>query len=225
MKSIKIRIEDLSPRENKNSILDDQFNWRKTGTFTGESIVSIVNPVEPVWWNRPLDSDVLIKVEDDGLYSYNVPFAYRDVDRQSYKSGYNLLLGKFSLCIAIQISFDEGWSETQKEKLSRMSYSLLGESLLELGVEENHLSVVRNDFLYDKKKFAGLERKITDDLFYEAYVITLEYLPEKEIFDRLTGKYAHTRLITGIQEEDPRVTREALTNKLFEKYTAFFESL
>lgn len=222
MKDVKIEIVPLDPEQNENSILYDQYVLRKTGVFQGENVISITIPKEAIWWNRPLDSDQFLKKESDGLYSYNLPFmGTNDI----YRVNYNILIAKNSIPIAVQIRFDDSWTEEQKTSVYNMSYDIIYESLIDLGVNKDKLSRPRNDILYENKKFAGGEKKIINNVFSEDLVITLKFLPEQDIFNRLTGKYAHVRGITGIEEEDPRVTREALMSKLIEKYTDFFESL
>jgi len=158
----------------------------------------------------------------DGLYSYNLPFLG---NRDTYKTGYNLLLNKNSITYTSHIKLDESWTEEQKEKLSKLSYKVLYDALIELGVDDDKLSQQRNDMLYAGKKFAGGEKIIRDNVYTEDLVITMQFLPEKEIFSRLTGKYATVRGITGISEEVPQITKEALINKMFIKVKDEIENL
>jgi hypothetical protein len=48
-------------------------------------------------------------------------------------------------------------------------------------------------------------------------------LPEKDLFDRLTGRYARRKPLTGIAEEVPSITKEAFIDKLYEKLKAYVE--
>lgn len=222
MKNVLVRKSLLDPRDGHNADLEAQFEWRKTGRFIGESVVDICDAQIPIWWNRPLDSDTLIKIEEDGLYSYNLPFlGGRDI----YKTGYNLLLAKNSIPFSSHILFDNTWTEEQRQTTYDFSYNVIWDSLVELGVDPEKMARPRNDITYEGKKFVGGEKKIIGDVFSEDLVITLQFLPEKDIFDRLTGKYAHTRKITGIEEEVPTVTKMALIDKLYEKTVEFFSNL
>jgi lipoate-protein ligase A len=99
------------------------------------------------------------------------------------------------------------------------------EALLDLGVEAANLEFTHNDLLYKGKKFMGNEQIVEAGVFSENTIITLEYTPEKEIFERLTGKYALTRGITGIIEETQCFTKEQFIDKLVEKITAFVNTL
>jgi hypothetical protein len=94
---------------------------------------------------------------------------------------------------------------------------------MELGVSEDCLSRPRNDILFRNKKFVGGEKAFIDNVFTEDLVITLQVLPEKDIFDRLTGEYAHKRSITGITEEIPSITKDIFIDKLYEKIKAYVE--
>lgn len=222
MKDVVVRKGVLKPSEGKHENISEQFIWRKTGNFVGKNQIVIMDTQEPIWWNRPLESDIMVKQEDDGLYSYNLPFlGNRDV----YKTGYNLLLGKNSITYTGHILLDDSWTEEQKDKLLRLSYDALYESLLELGVDETKLQRTRNDMLYNGKKFAGGEQVISGSVYTEDMVITMQFLPEKDIFSRLTGKYANVRGITGIEEEVSNVTKEKLIEKMYNKITQFFAEL
>ncbi|MBO4393399.1 MAG: hypothetical protein J5800_03560 [Spirochaetales bacterium] len=210
MTQVTVKKDILSPSTGHHSIIPNQYHWRKTGEFIGGNTIAIMNPQEAVWWNRPLESDVMCKLESDGLYSYNLPFlGQRDV----YKTGYNILLAKNSIPVAIHVKLD-GWTDDEIERFYNLSYKVLWDSLVELGVGENHLSIERNDMLYDGRKFAGGEKAVREGVFSEDLVITTHYLPEKDVFSRLTGKYAKSRGITGICEECPWITMEELRDKL-----------
>ena len=56
-----------------------------------------------------------------------------------------------------------------------------------------------------------------DNVFTQNTIITILAQPEKDLFDRLTGKYAHVKTITGIGEEVPSITKEKFINTLYEK--------
>ena len=214
MNNIHVRKDILSPSIDKHSIIPWQYHWRKTGEFIGENSIAIMEPQEAVWWNRPLDSDQMCKLESDGLYSYNLPFLG---DKDIYKTGYNILLAKNSIPVAIHIRLN-GWTDAEIETLFSLSYCILRSSLIELGVDVDKLSIERNDMLYDGKKFAGGEKAVRNGVYTEDLVITTHYLPEKDVFDRLTGKYAKARSITGICEDCPWIDRTVLIQRML---TAF----
>lgn len=220
MKDIHIRKDILSPSTGHHSIIPWQYHWRKTGEFIGENSLAIMEPQEAVWWNRPLDSDQMCKLESDGLYSYNLPFLG---DKDIYKTGYNILLAKNSIPIAIHIRLN-GWTDVEIENLHSLSYCILRSSLTELGVDKEKLSIERNDMLYDGKKFAGGEKAIRGGVYTEDLVITTYFLPEKDVFSRLTGKYAKARNITGICEECPSLSTETLRTTLFSHFCQLTES-
>jgi hypothetical protein len=53
----------------------------------------------------------------------------------------------------------------------------------------------------------------------------MQYAPEKEIFDRLTGKYAQHRGITGIIEETNLFTKEQFIDTLIEELQTILNKL
>ena len=102
---IKISRAIMNPSENISpEMLERQFVYRQTGKFIGESEIVLADIKEPVWWNRPLKSETLLKQESDGMFSYNLPYISHE---ESYKTGYNLLLGKNSLPIAVHLKIDD----------------------------------------------------------------------------------------------------------------------
>lgn len=177
---------------------------------------------EPIWWNRPLQSDNLVKQEADGLWSYNLPII---VGNAGNKSQYNMLLNKNSVPVAIHLKMNPVWTDLQKERLKSFMLKTVYQVLIELGVDKENLAFSKNDLLYKGKKFLGDEQKISNGVFTENTIITLEYTPEKEIFERLTGKYALARGITGIIEETNCFTKEQFIEKLLEKIKLFLDTL
>lgn len=206
----------LAPSIEMNSFIPEQFVFRKTKEFLGTNRIAILRMNESAWWNRPLESDVMVKQEPDGLYSYNLPFLGA-VD--TYKANYNLLLPIDGIAIISHIKFDEEDSEQFRWKVYELSYQVLYDSLVELGVSEEHLTQIRNDTLYDGKKFAGGEKKTIDDsVFTEDMIITTHFKVVEDIFSRLTGTYAQARGITGIIDEEPWLTVDMIIDKLYEKF-------
>lgn len=223
-KNIKVSKVILDPSIEEHNILPNQFIWRTKKKFVGENEVVIMDNKEAVWWNRPLTSEVLCKKEADGLYSYNLPFLSAVAGGTDlYKTGYNILLNKNSIPCAVHVKLDDTWTEEQKQLLNQMTYYCIYHTLMEFGVAEESLSRPRNDILFEGKKFVGGEKAFIDDVFTEDLVVTLRVLPEKDIFNRLTGQYAHKRIITGIAEEVSSITKEAFISKFYEKLQAYVE--
>ena len=200
----------------------EQYEWRKSKKFAGNSWIGIAELKEPIWWNRPLESDTLSKQEADGLWSLNLPFIG---GRDTYKSGYNLLLNKNSIPIAVHLKLNPKWPTETITKIRTMVADAVYKSLIELGVKKENLMFKHNDLLYNGKKFMGNEQCIDNGVFTENTIITLEYTPEEEIFKRLTGKYALSRGITGIIEETQCFTKQQFLDKLLQKITAFANTL
>ena len=218
-KNIKVQKVRLCPKTGEHNIIPNQYVWRTEKRFVGDNVIAIMDNQEAVWWNRPAEQTDMCKLEKDGLYSYNLPYCGPD----AYKTNYNILLNKNSIPCAVHIKLDSEWTPEQKTKLYQMTYYCIYQALIDLGVSEADLSRPRNDILYKGKKFVGGERVCSDEVYSEDLVITLQVLPEKEIFDRLTGQYAHRRKITGISEEIPSITKAVFMDKLSEKLSLYIQ--
>lgn len=220
MKNLQLSIEQMAPSQGITpKVIKEQFDWRQDKTkISPINYLTIIDIQEPVWWNRPAVSSELLKLETDGLYSYNLPFLG---NRADFKTKYNLLLNKNSIPIANHIKINSAWSKDQVTALTKMTSNAVYSALIELGVDAKNLSFHANDILYNHKKFMGYEQLISNGVFSEDIVITLEYTPEAEIFQRLTGQYALTRGITGIIEETQCFTKQQFIDKLIEKYKEF----
>jgi len=203
-------------------MIERQFVWRNTGHYDGEAEIGIADMQEPIWWNRPLHSDTLVKQEPDGLYSYNLPFiGGADV----YKTGYNMLLPKNSIPIAGMIRINGKWTDAERNVLKTLMSKAVYNALIALGVDSKKLTVVHNDILFNGKKFMGTEEKAQGLWYSINTIITLQYAPEKEIFDRLTGEYAQARGITGIIEETNLFTKSEFMNMLVSKIQELLDPL
>lgn len=222
MKDVKVYKVGLQPSQGKHWNLVQQYLWRTTGKFEGDNEVYICDTLEPIWWNRPLVSEYMVKQEADGLWSYNLPLL-DNIPR--YKTNYNSLLARNTIAYSTHIKLDDSWTEEQRKQLYNLSFKTLYDSLIELGVDKENLRQVGNDFSYNGKKFAGSEKIIKDNVFTENFVITLKVLPEKDIFARLTGKFVKNKPLTGIEEEVSNVTKEKLIEKMYNKITQFFAEL
>ena len=218
LNNLKICRVPLQPSANEHSIIHNLFIWRTEKKFVGENRIDIMDIKEPIWWNRPYTSDVFCKLEDDGLYSYNLPIASGE---NSFKTKYNYLLNKQSIPIVLHIQLDDTWTDDDKYVLSRMCQTCVYEALLDLGVSKEDLSVPKNDLLFQGRKFVGIEQASADNVHSEALCVTLAVSSEEDIFARLTGQYARKRPITGISEEVPSVTKEAFIERLIERLHAY----
>lgn len=223
LKNIIVTKDPLAPSKGQHTLIPNMFIWRTEKKFVGQNQISIVDPQEASWWNRPLTSDVMYKKEADGLYSYNLPFWQRDKEHLLFKTGYNILVNKNSVPYAVCIKTDTTWTDEQKQLLPKMMYTCVVATLLDLGVNEADLSNAGNDLYFQGRKFACSEQIFEDGVFTQGAIITLKVQPEKDDFARLTGKYAHRKTITGIAEEVPSITKEIFTTALYEKVKAFVE--
>lgn len=230
MMNVKVIKGTLSPSNNINSILPWQYEFRLTGNFTGENVVTVCTMEEAVWWNRPFaeDSTFLTKGED-GLYSYNFPI-FAGVGKTiakdgtfAYKTDYNILLNRNAIVAMAHID-TSGWAQEERDSLNNFFDAVYRDSIIELGADSTKLSTPNNDMLYNGKKFAGRERIWSNNVYEEDGIITCLYLPEKNIFNRLTGEYANSRGITGITEEVPVITKQKLCEKIYQKFVEFFQS-
>lgn len=218
LKDLLIHKVILQPSVGEHSILPNQFIWRTEKRWVGNSEIAIADIQEPIWWNRPYTSDIFCKLEDDGLYSYNLPLY---LGKDNFKTKYNFLLNKHSVPIAIHIQLDDTWTAEERELLSRMCQECVYDTLIDLGVPPEDLTTPKNDLLFKGRKFAGDEHAGADNVYSENMSVTLQALPEQEIFQRLKGTYALKRPITGISEEVPSVTKEAFINTLIEKFNVY----
>ena len=222
-KNIEVLKDVLAPSEDKHANLQSLFIWRNEEKFVGGNRVVIADPQEAIWGNRPLSSGVLCRKEDDGLYSYNLPYIYGDKENLLFKTGYNVLINKNSVVCIIHVQTDDTWTGEQKLLLQDMLSTCILKALVDLGVNRDDIHGSKNDFYFKGAKFSGSEQRFCGDVFTGGILTTLKMSPEKDIFARLTGKYAHAKPITGIAEEVPSVTKEAFIDKLYEKVTAYVE--
>jgi hypothetical protein len=222
-KNILITIDPLAPSKEQHALITNLFTWRTEKKFTGRNQISIMDPQEASWWNRPLTSEVMCKLEADGLYSYNLPLWHRANAKLAFKANYNVLINKNSVPYTLNIQTDNIWTNEQKQVLPKMMYNCVLNTLIELGVKNDDLTNIGNDLYFQGRKFSCSEQLFEDGVFTQAAIVTIKVLPEKDDFARLTGKYAHRKTITGIAEEVPSITKEAFINKLYEKVCAYVE--
>lgn len=223
MKNVKFIVQPLIPSKGiVPKIIEEQFEYRRAGRMVPESTVAIFTVEEPLWYNRPITSDTLIKQETDGLYSINAPYFGATPD---YKTGYNILLNVGSISGAIQLKLPDLERPLDKSKLINMPMMVVKNTLLELGVPDSDLTITRNDVLYKGKKFFGAEVIFRHNQCSIDFVLTLFYKDEEELFKRLTGKYALKRQITGIIEETNLFTKKQFIEALLKNFKTFIATL
>lgn len=225
MKDFSFSILEVAPSTGINpQIIQDQFQWRKDLIWrSSESQIAFGDVKECFWWNRPLGPKSLVKQEEDGLYSYNLP--YIGPPNKLYKTEYNILVTPNTIPIVTHIKLNPKWTQSQITQLEWLMSDSIYLTLLELGVDKTKLKRVMNDLLYDNKKFVGIEQKNANGVFTQNIILTLKYKPEEEIFKRLTGKYALSRGIIGIMEETNCFTREQFIESLKTKILKFMNNL
>lgn len=212
LKTIYYYVESMAPSQNLvPEIMCQQYEFRQTGQYTGANVVAIADLKEAIWWNRPASSDTFLKLEPDGLFSFNFPYFGNIAD---FKTEYNTLLNANSVPVAIQLGLDSDVSEELLNSLKHLPIESVLQTLLDLGVDSTLLKASRNDLLYNNKKFMGIETIVKNGWLSLNFIVTLHYTPEEAIFKRLTGKYALSRGITGIIEETNLFTKEQFIDSL-----------
>lgn len=225
MKNITYLVAPMVPSKGINpEFIRLQFDWRNTGKYNGPSFIGIAEMEEPIWWNRPLESNTFVKKEADGIYSYNLPLAWQEKN-MAWKANYNVLLNKFNVPVAGMIKINPAWTIKQKNMLKRSMIDGVYRALIKLGVPAENLTQPSNDLLYKGKKFFGVETIEKNGWFSMNCFITLRYTPEKDIFDRLTGTFVQRKEITGIIEETELFTREQFIKVLLDELKTIYDQL
>jgi hypothetical protein len=223
MKNVRIYSEPMIPSKGLiPRVMVDQYHFRQTGEWEGGNEVGIALLEEPIWWNRPIKSDVFLKQESDGMYSLNFPYFGGDND---FKAQYNTLLNVGCVPVAIQLNQKDFEKPFDRRALVTMPVAIVYDTLVELGVDPKNLESVHNDLLYCGKKFMGVETVFKNGYCSINFIVTLFYKPEESIFKRLTGKYALARPITGIIEETNLFTREQFTEALMKNMGDYLKDL
>lgn len=195
-------------------------NCRK-GDLSGEDFFRIQTYKESMFFNRPFEEVELFSPDPRGLNSVNWIFIGKDRKDLSYKMKQDLLLPHHGFTLTCKVLFDDSWTEEEKEELDSFSMKTLMDIILENGGDPNLLEQKGNDLLYQGRKFCGQEWKFSNKFYIENTVITTEYLPEKQWFDKLYH-YKGEKQITGITEEVPGVTKELLINELIKRFKERF---
>ena len=214
MIDVKFKTAVMAPSAGENpEILKKQFDWRNGVRYDGDNEIVFADIKENVWWNRPLNSNVFVKQEDDGLWSYNLPLAWRQ-ESVAWKANYNVLLNKDNVPVAGMIKIKSGWDHDEIDAIKRLLIDGVYNALLKLGVSKDRLQQPGNDILYDGKKFFGIETIIKDGWISLNCFITLKYKSAQEVFDRLTGHFVKYKSIAGIMEETELFTKEEFIKAL-----------
>lgn len=225
-----IYVEDMHPSADKYpDIIENQFQFRKNNQFTGENVVAIADMGEAMWWNRPQieDTNAAWGWSQDGLPCCNLPIFLGK--NKVWKSAYNVLLNKNNVPTIVQIKFNHDITPKEQLELCQMSFTVIRNTLLRLGVNERDLCAINNDLLLRGKKFVGSEQIIKPSIYTECLFITLKYKEEQELFSQLTsGKVSATaqREITGLIDEYEGFTKEEFLKvycEEFKKYLDQFE--
>ena len=195
-------------------IMREQYKFRQTGDFNHNSMVVIADLEEPIWWNRPEVSEVFSKKEDDGLYSLNFPYFDPVTVQIRYKVEYNTLLNAGCVPVAMQLRIGKTFKASDINALRLLPVNVVYNTLIELGVSQESLKIVHNDLLCNGKKFMGVETIIKNNWISLNFMVTLFYKEEEAIFQRLTGKYALVRGITGVIDETHLFTKEEFVTAL-----------
>ena len=199
---MKVTIQKVKPSTNIiPPVLYNQFHFRKYKEFKGKSEVALGIIEEPLLWNRPLieQADQLLKLEDNNIYSFNLPFA---LTTQKWKSNYNIMINKNNAPLVIHLGFKNNLSSVELQGLKQLSTKALLNTLLEVDIPENALTFINNDILLNGKKISGGERIIKDNVYEEDSFLNLRYEEEKELFNNLSGgSFKLKNGITGIFDE------------------------
>ena len=224
MKNLRVYSESMIPSKNIiPEIMKVQYKFRQTGVCKlDKNEVGLALLEEPIWWNRPVKSDVFIKQEPDGIYSLNFPFY---TGKDDFKSQYNSLLNEGCIPIAIQLRLADFEKPVDTYKLAQMPVKVVKQTLIELGVDPTHLESVHNDLLYQGRKFMGVENICKNGWYSINFMVTLFYKPEESIFKRLTGDHAFKRPITGIIEETNLFTREEFVEAIMKNFYEFLKDM
>lgn len=220
---MKVKISQIYPSKGIfPDILKNQFHYRKYKEFIGNSEIVIADMKEATWWNRPLieNTNQLLKLESDGIYSFNLPLAF---NYDKWKSNYNVLLNKYNAPLAIHLYFKNELSAEEYSELRLIATKAVVNTLVEVGIPREEIVFINNDILLKGKKFSGGECIHDKNIFEENIFITLHYFEEKEIFDRLTiGKIKPKRDITGVFDE---FKINSTKQQFLEKYQKNLETL
>lgn len=193
--------------------LDAMQECRLRRSFDGDNFFYIWDFKESCYFNRPLEEKDVFTFDPRGLMGMNWRFIGKGIKELEWKRKCDLLLPQHGFSTTAMVKFDSFWTDERQKKLDGLTFSTIISVVKEHG-GDGHIEQSGNDLLYDGRKFAGKEWMFIQDVGYiENTVVTCEYLPEKEYFERL---YHHTgeRQITGITEELPSVTKELLMLEL-----------
>ncbi len=182
-------------------------------SFDGGNFFYIWDFKESCYFNRPLEEKEVFTMDPRGLMGMNWRFIGKGIPELEWKQKCDLLLPQHGFNTTVKVKFDSFWTDGRQKALDELTFSTIIRVVKEHG-GDGHIEQVGNDLLYDGRKFAGKEWMFIQDVGYiENTVVTCEYIPEKEFFDKL---YHHSgeRQITGITEELPTVTKELLMTGL-----------
>ena len=178
-----------------------QYHFRTTKEFIGKSFIGIGNVQEAFWWNRPLIKEkvTFLTQQEDSSNSLNLPLLDKFPE---WKTNYNILINKHNAPTILHLSFKKDLAEEEISCLSKITTNAIFNTLKALNITDRDFGAYNNDLLLKGKKICGCERTWYKNIYEEDLCLTLKYIEEKELFDKLTyGKAKPKREITGIFDE------------------------
>lgn len=185
---------------------------RLSHSFDGQDFFYIWDFKECCYFNRPMTEADIIAEDPRGLMGINWLFIGKGIPELEWKQKCDLLLPRHGFTTTVKIKFDESWTPDRQKALDDLTFSTIIRVIKDHG--GTAIEQVGNDLLYRGKKFAGKEWMFIQNVGYiENTVVTCEYLPEKQYFDRLFH-HDKEKPITGITDQVPSVTKEVLMTEL-----------
>ena len=186
---------------------------RLNRNFDGPDFFYIWDFKESCFFNRPIEEKDIFTEDVRGLMGMNWQFIGKGIKELEWKQKCDLLLPMHGFNTTVKIKFDSSWTPERQKALDELTFSTIIRVVKEHR-GDGHIKQIGNDLLYDGKKFAGKEWLFIQNVGYiENTVVTCEYEPEKQWFEKL---YHHPKEkeITGITKELPVVTKEMLMREI-----------
>lgn len=181
--------------------------------FDGENFFYVWDFEESCYFNRPMEEREIFTEDPRGLMGMNWQFIGKGIKELEWKQKCDLLLPNHGFNTTVKIKFDSTWTPDQQKALDDLTFSTIIRVVKEHG-GEGHIEQIGNDLLYDGRKFAGKEWMFIQNVGYiENTVVTCEYEPEREWFEKLYHHPAEKK-ITGITDELPSVTKALLMREI-----------
>ena len=210
--AIRILTEDFAPSEGKFSYVDDSIKLR-SGRRDVESSVRIVRLKESAWYNRVSDYDDATRYDytEDGTLIINSPNIFTD-ERAERKGAANAFFPAGSVILALNIRHED-LGDIDPADVLRFAQS----AVFDMVLRRSKIETVQrwgNDILFGGKKFYGEEVGGYEDCYSITAICTCEFEKYKEQFADLRNP--GVREITGITDEIPALTQEAVMQELYD---------